>query len=100
MPAELLFATPVYVRFSSGMSRAFQGVYDALDFLENEWPLRNGERYKRACDRCRTALQLRSGAQLARDAFVSACSEARMPVEAMPPVWQRSLPSTPAAMNT
>jgi hypothetical protein len=99
MPAEIHFATPIYVRFASGMTRTFQGVYDALDFLENEWPLRNGERYKRACDRCRAALQLRSHARLAREAFVSACIEAGMPVEAQPPVWQRSMASTPAAMS-
>lgn len=77
----------------------FQGVYDALDFLENEWPRRNGKRYKRACDRCRAALQLRSHAHMAREAFVSACIEAGMPVEALPPVWQRAVRSTPAAMN-
>ena len=99
MPAEILFPTPVHVRFSSGMSRTFQGVYDALDFLENEWPLRNGQCYMRARETCRAALQFGSHVHVARDAFVSACREARMPVEALPPVWQRLWPSTPPAMS-
>jgi hypothetical protein len=92
MLAEIYFATPISVTFTNGTSRLFQGVHDALDFLENEWPLRSGDRYKRACERCRAALQLRTPATVAREAFVSACLEAGMPVQALSP-------STPPLMN-
>jgi hypothetical protein len=99
MLAEIYFTTPLYVRFFNGTARTFQGVHDALDFLENEWPLGNGERYKRACDKCRAALQFRTPAHVAREAFAAACLVAGMPLEALPPVWQRSGPSTPPAMS-
>ncbi|EYR82815.1 DUF982 domain-containing protein [Shinella sp. 838] len=99
MLAEIYFATPISVTFTNGTSRLFQGVHDALDFLENEWPLRSGDRYKRACERCRAALQFRTPATVAREAFVSACLEAGMPVQALSPLWHRSGPSTPPLMN-
>ncbi|TGR35837.1 DUF982 domain-containing protein, partial [bacterium M00.F.Ca.ET.199.01.1.1] len=35
---EVLFRAPVRVRMQCGLERSFLSVYDALDFLENEWP--------------------------------------------------------------
>ncbi|TGU11718.1 DUF982 domain-containing protein, partial [bacterium M00.F.Ca.ET.156.01.1.1] len=61
-------------------------VYDALDFLENEWPLRRGERYKRAVQKCRAALSRLEAAEVAREAFISACLEASMPLVMAGPV--------------
>jgi len=99
MLAEIYFSKPIFVRLSNGMGRTFQGAHDSLDFLENEWPLRRGERYKLACEKCRGALQFRTPAAVAREAFIAACLEAGMPVQALPPVWQRSGPSTPPLMS-
>ncbi|MDC7255131.1 MULTISPECIES: DUF982 domain-containing protein [unclassified Shinella] len=99
MLPEMYFATPISVTFTNGITRMFQGVHDALDFLAKEWPLRTGECYARACELCRAALQFRTSAAVAREAFVSACLEAGMPVQALPPLWHRSGPSTPPMMS-
>lgn len=99
MQADVYFSVPLNVCLSNGLSRTFASVHDALDFLENEWPLRRGERYKRACEKCRAALLRQTPVAIAREAFVAACLEAGMPVQALPPVWQRSGPSTPPLMS-
>jgi hypothetical protein len=53
--------------------------YDALEFLENEWPLKHGTYHERAISRCRGALQELVSANTALEAFVDACLEAGMP---------------------
>ncbi|CDI11293.1 MULTISPECIES: DUF982 domain-containing protein [Agrobacterium] len=83
---EVLFRAPVRVRMQCGLERSFLSVYDALDFLENEWPLRRGERYKRAVQKCRAALSRLEAAEVAREAFISACLEASMPLVMAGPV--------------
>jgi hypothetical protein len=98
MLADVYFSVPLHVVFSNGVTRTFDSVHDTLDFLENEWPLRQGERYKRACDKCRAALRRMTPIAVAREAFVAACLEAGLPVEALPPVWQRG-PSSPPRMS-
>ncbi len=70
---------PVTIRLQCGLERTFTGVYDALDFLENEWPLRHGERHDRAVKACRRALNGIVPAVIAREAFMAACLEAGMP---------------------
>ncbi|RVN24645.1 DUF982 domain-containing protein, partial [Sinorhizobium meliloti] len=45
---EIPWTIPLTVRLSNGLTHTFASVYEALDFLENEWPLRKGERYERA----------------------------------------------------
>lgn len=99
MLTEVYFSVPLNVSFPNGLSRVFEGLHDTVDFLENEWPLRHGERYKRACDKCRAALAKRTPVAIAREAFVAACLEAGLPVRAMPPVWQRTGPSSPHSMS-
>lgn len=96
MLADVIFSTPLHVHLSNGLSRTFDSVNDTLDFLEHEWPLRHGERYKRACDKCRAALLRRTPVAIAREAFIAACLEAGLPVQASPPVWQRTGSSTPS----
>ena len=54
----------------------FSSVYEALDFLENEWPVKTGNRYKNAVASCRGALNRTTPVGVARDAFVAACYEA------------------------
>lgn len=83
---DVLFRAPVRVRLQCGIERTFLSVYDALDYLEHEWPLRHGERYKRAVDKCRAALMWVVPTEVAREAFIAACLEAGMPmVMASPP---------------
>ncbi|MCA1439247.1 DUF982 domain-containing protein [Ensifer sp. IC4062] len=79
---EIPWTTPLTVRLSSGIKHTFNSVYEALDFLENEWPLRNGHHYERAVRTCRGALNRMTPAAIAREAFVAACLEAEMPIVA------------------
>jgi hypothetical protein len=73
---------PVTIRLQCGLERTFTGVYDALDFLENEWPLRHGERHERAIKTCRGALNGIVPAVI--EAFMAACLEAGMPAVMAP----------------
>ncbi|AYG63209.1 DUF982 domain-containing protein [Rhizobium jaguaris] len=75
---------PVTIRLQCGLERSFGGAYDALDFLENEWPLRNGEPYDRAVKTCCGALNGAIPSIIAREAFVAACLEADMPAVLAP----------------
>ncbi|OHV78472.1 DUF982 domain-containing protein [Ensifer sp. LCM 4579] len=77
---EIPWTIPLTVRLSNGLTRTFGSVYEALDFLENEWPLRRGERYERAVRTCRRALNRMTPAAVAREAFIAACLEAGMPL--------------------
>ncbi|AYG63962.1 DUF982 domain-containing protein [Rhizobium calliandrae] len=75
---DVSWTRPITIRLQSGLERTFAGVYDALDFLENEWPLRFGERHQRAVKTCRGALNGTVAAVIAREAFMDACLEAGM----------------------
>ncbi|KAB0462399.1 MULTISPECIES: DUF982 domain-containing protein [Agrobacterium tumefaciens complex] len=87
---DVLFRAPVRVRMQCGLERIFLSVYDALDYLEHEWPLRRGDRYKRAVHRCRAALAWAASPDVAREAFIAACLEAGMPmVMTSPPVGKQ-----------
>ncbi|CDZ54695.1 DUF982 domain-containing protein [Neorhizobium galegae] len=77
---EIPFRAPVHIRLPNGLDHTFHNVYDALDFLENEWPLKHGERYDRAVHRCRAALKRIAPVEIAREAFIAACLEAGMPM--------------------
>ncbi|WFU11590.1 DUF982 domain-containing protein (plasmid) [Rhizobium sp. CB3090] len=81
---DVPWTRPVTIRLQCGLQRTFTGVYDALDFLENEWPLRNGERHERAVKTCRGAINGVVPAVVAREAFIAACLEAAMPVVMVP----------------
>ncbi|WP_086999861.1 DUF982 domain-containing protein [Rhizobium sullae] len=81
---DVPWTRPVRIRLQCGLDRTFTGVYDALDFLENEWPLRHGERHQRAVKTCRSALSGTIPAVIAREAFVAACLEAGMPAVMAP----------------
>ncbi|MBW8790719.1 DUF982 domain-containing protein [Rhizobium leguminosarum] len=81
---DVPWVRPVRLRLQCGLERAFTSVYDALDFLENEWPLRHGERHDRAVKTCRGALNGIIPSMVAREAFVAACLEAGMPTVLAP----------------
>ncbi|WP_457584784.1 DUF982 domain-containing protein [Ensifer canadensis] len=80
--AEMPWSVPLSVRLQNGTHHVFSSVYEALDFLENEWPLRRGERYGRAIKACRGALHRTTPVAVAREAFIAACLEAGMPATA------------------
>ena len=73
---EMPFARPFVVRMQCGLDRVFLNVYDALDFLENEWPMRSGDCYERALTLCREALAGLRSSRTARAALLAACREA------------------------
>lgn len=69
---------PVSIQLQNGSTRFFRGAYDALDFLENEWPVRRGAHYQNALRLCRAALSRSAPAEVAREAFLAASLEASM----------------------
>ena len=69
---------PVELELPCGLTRRFQNAYDALDFLDAEWPTRRGSAYERAIRLCRHALCGVPAAELARAAFLAAAEEAGM----------------------
>jgi hypothetical protein len=71
---------PVQVRLQNGLQRTFTSVYEALDFLESEWPLKRGERHDRAVSLCNRALKTMTPPAMAREEFIAACLEAGMPI--------------------
>jgi hypothetical protein len=73
---DVRWARPVKVRLQCGLEHSFTSIYDALDFLENEWPIRQGRRYDHAVKRCRRALSGVIPAAIVREDFVAACLEA------------------------
>ena len=72
---EALWRAPLSVTLQNGMKRRFCGPYDALDFLENEWP-RHGTQQVRAVRACRAALHHPQYSDWARNSFIAACIEA------------------------
>ncbi|MEI3856014.1 MULTISPECIES: DUF982 domain-containing protein [unclassified Ensifer] len=80
---EIPWTVPLSVRLQSGANRIFASVYDALDFLEHEWPLRHGQGYERAVTTCRGALSHSVPSAVAREAFIGACLEAGMATSAV-----------------
>ncbi|HEV7305095.1 DUF982 domain-containing protein [Ensifer sp.] len=81
---ELPWTVPLSVRLQSGADRIFASVYDALDFLEHEWPIRHGQGYERAIETCRAALNYSLPPAVAREAFIGACLEAGMATKGVP----------------
>ena len=73
---DMPFARPFVVRMQCGLERKFLNTYDALDFLENEWPMRAGPSYGRAIEACRAALSGSGSTPAARACLVEACIEA------------------------
>ncbi|RVK26067.1 DUF982 domain-containing protein [Sinorhizobium meliloti] len=52
---QVLWRVPLSITRQNGMSHRFCGPYDALDFLEPEWPSQ-GKWQRRALRDCRAAL--------------------------------------------
>jgi hypothetical protein len=75
---ETPWQKPVVVRLQNGLEHTFLSIEDSLDFLENEWPIRNGRHQDRAIDLCRSVLNRMASSEVAREAFIAACMEAGM----------------------
>ena len=76
---------PVEIRLQSGLTRTFREAFDALYFLEEEWPTRHGVAYERARRWCRLAIETDEAANVARKTFVAAARQAGMLCEPTPP---------------
>ncbi|WP_165351057.1 DUF982 domain-containing protein [Ciceribacter ferrooxidans] len=73
---HITWCKPVIIRLPSGLTRRFDGPYEAKDFLENEWPLRRGRHRDNASRQCEAALKRIGSAEIAREAFIAAAIEA------------------------
>lgn len=76
---DVYWAVPLRVIMQNGLPRTFEGIYETLDFLEEEWPFKGGEAHWRAIRECRSALDRQALAVTAREAFLAACVEAGLP---------------------
>ncbi|MEZ2223469.1 DUF982 domain-containing protein [Rhizobium sp. RCC_161_2] len=94
---DVLWTLPVRIRLQCGLERTFRGAYEALDFLENEWPLRRGERHRRAMETCLGTLTGTVPASIGRDAFIAACLEAGMPAMVTSSKQKPAIDSAPSA---
>ncbi|MEY9165830.1 hypothetical protein ABIE78_003949 [Sinorhizobium fredii] len=72
---EVPWGIALSVTLQNGMKRQFCGPYDALDFLENEWPMHGGQQ-ARAVRACRAALHHPQYSDWAKNSFIAACIEA------------------------
>jgi hypothetical protein len=88
---DIPWSQPLKVTLRAGMDRTFGSVYEALDFLENEWPQKRGECYDHAVLTCRQGLNGVAPTEVAREAFIAACLEAGMPAVTAAPPHQRRL---------
>lgn len=96
---DLPWSNPLSVRLQNGTYHLFKSPYDALDFLENEWPLRHGRNYERAVRLCRSALERTTPLAVGREAFVAACLEAGLHVTTPPPTGYLAHPERHAAQR-
>lgn len=89
---EMPFSRPFSVRMPSGLERIFMNAYDALDFLENEWPNRSGPCYAAAVLACQATLKGYGSCRRAREALIDACLEACLePIPTEPPVTRSTI---------
>ncbi|WP_331375079.1 DUF982 domain-containing protein [Sinorhizobium chiapasense] len=87
---ELVWMTPVAVRMKDGTPQVFASVNDALDFLEEDWPINRGKKYNRAVQTCRRALNRMTPVAIAREAFIDACRDAGMSAGADAPLGTKT----------
>ena len=90
---DIPWQKPISVQLQNGTERQFLGAYDALDFLENEWPIRKGRHYQNTISLCRAALNRSVSPEVARESFMAACIEAGL-------VWTHAHPPALAASRS
>ncbi|MGV1873717.1 DUF982 domain-containing protein [Agrobacterium rosae] len=86
---DIWFRIPVRITLQNGLEKTFWTVYEALDFLQNEWPRRRGNYYKQAVMKCSAALSCFESSEVAREAFMVACIEASMLIVIPTPIPAR-----------
>ncbi|MBW8284681.1 MAG: DUF982 domain-containing protein [Rhizobium sp.] len=77
-PGNSTWTDPVELKLQSGLKRTFREPYDALYFLEEEWPTRSGVAFERAKRWCRLAIETDEAVFVARKAFIAAARQAGM----------------------
>ncbi len=87
---DMPWDVPIDVRLHNGFEHRFRSVGEALDFLQNQWPLKRGERYQRAVSVCQRALNNMVPAAVARDSFIAACLEAGLAAPLSGPIYYGS----------
>lgn len=85
MPKDTYWKKPVHLVLQSGLARSFRHPYDALDFLEYEWPTRRGAARRQAIVWCLRAIEAAHVGELARRAFMKAAHEAGLPLHGAAP---------------
>ncbi|QND51432.1 DUF982 domain-containing protein [Phyllobacterium sp. 628] len=70
------FPIPVMIRLGAAGQRAISSVWEAIECLQNNWPLKTGANYRRALQACLDALDGWKPAHKARHAFISAARDA------------------------
>ncbi|MDE3795797.1 DUF982 domain-containing protein [Sinorhizobium meliloti] len=88
-PPDLSWCKPLTVRLPSGLLHTFITVFESLDFLENEWPLRTGPHHDRAVQLCQDALAGRVPPPVASVALLAAATEVGMQVVTIDPPRRR-----------
>ncbi|MGX5668368.1 DUF982 domain-containing protein [Rhizobium daejeonense] len=75
---NVVWASWVTVRVHSDDIRTFASPREALEILQGEWPGPGGPHHRSAINACRGALDKTTPLAIAREAFLTACSEAGM----------------------
>ncbi|MDH7805988.1 DUF982 domain-containing protein [Agrobacterium tumefaciens] len=79
---DVKWEKPVTISLENGAPRIFNGVYEAFDFLQHEWPQRGDKAHEQALRLCRASLMGDVAGEIARAAFVTASRQAQCLVEA------------------
>lgn len=53
---DVKWEKPVTISLENGAPRIFNGVYEAFDFLQHEWPQRGDKAHEQALRLCRASL--------------------------------------------
>jgi len=78
---DVRWDAPVVISLENGAPRKFNGAYEAFDFLQHEWPSKNGKAYDQALRLCRASLFGSVSGEIARTAFIEASRYADCLVE-------------------
>lgn len=76
---DVKWEKPVTISLQNGAPRIFNGVYEAFDFLQHEWPARGDKAHEQALRLCRASLMGDVAGEIARTAFVAASSTGALP---------------------
>ena len=75
---DVRWPSPIRVRVGYGFPETIRGPREALTYLNYRWPAIDGEHCRSAKIICAEALEFRTSPDVAREAFLQACIEAKM----------------------